>query len=104
MGRTGRSSTPTTGPASARSPTSVPAPHPVQDRATVAFATKERAETTITLYNTLGQRVRTVYRGTPTPGEAQTAQIETNGLSSGVYVLRLQVNGQMKTRRMTVVR
>jgi hypothetical protein len=49
---------------------SAPAPNPVRDRATVSFAVKDRAETRITLYSTLGQRVRTVYRGTPTAGEA----------------------------------
>ncbi len=81
-----------------------PAPNPVQDRATLSFAVKKQAETTITLYNTLGQQVRTLYRGTPPASEAQTARLETNGLSSGVYFLRLQANGKTQTQRVTVVR
>ena len=81
-----------------------PAPNPVQDRATLSFAVNERAETTITLYNTLGQRVRTVYRGTPPAGEAQTVRLSTTDLTSGVYFVRLQAGAQTETRRVTVVR
>lgn len=83
---------------------SAPAPNPVQHRASLSFAVREQAETTIRLYNTLGQQVRTVYRGTPTPGESQTARIETDGLASGVYFLRLQSGSQTETQRVTIVR
>jgi len=81
-----------------------PAPNPVQDRATVSFAVREEAEATISLYNTLGQAVRTVYRGTPGAGTGQTVEVSTTGLSSGVYFLRLRADGRSKTRRLTVVR
>jgi len=81
-----------------------PAPNPVQGQATLSFAVKDQAEATITLYNTLGQKVRTVYRGTPSAGEAQTARLSTDGLSSGVYFLRMRADGQSKTQRVTVVK
>lgn len=81
-----------------------PAPNPVRGPATVSFAVKEKSEARLTLYNTLGQRVRTVYRGTPVAGEAQTARFDASGLASGVYFLRLTAGGQTKTRRVTVVR
>jgi hypothetical protein len=83
---------------------SPPAPNPVQGRATLSFAVRERAETTITLYNVLGQQVRTVYRGTPPAGTARTARFSTSGLASGVYVLRLSAGGRAQTRRVSVVR
>jgi len=81
-----------------------PAPNPVRDKATVSFAVRDDAEATITLYNTLGQEVRTLYRGIPGAGEGQTVEVSTTGLSSGVYVLRLRADGRTETRRLTVVR
>lgn len=83
---------------------SAPAPNPVQNRATVSFAVRDQAEATITLYNTLGQVVRTLYRGTPGAGEGQTVDVSTTGLSSGVYFLRLRADGRTETQRLTVVR
>jgi hypothetical protein len=81
-----------------------PAPNPVQNRATVSFAVKEAQTTTLRLYNVLGQQVATLYRGTPTAGEAQTVDLFTQGLSSGVYFLRLRAGERTKTQRVTVVR
>lgn len=81
-----------------------PAPNPATGSAALSFAVKEQAETRITLYNVLGQRVRTLYRGTPTAGESQRIRLEATGLPSGVYLLRLRAGGQAKTRRLTVVR
>jgi hypothetical protein len=81
-----------------------PAPNPVSGRATVAFAVKEKQETTLRLYNTLGQQVQTVYRGVSPAGEQQTAQLNAGGLASGVYFLRLRADGRTATRRVTVVR
>ncbi|MFP4228933.1 MAG: T9SS type A sorting domain-containing protein, partial [Salinivenus sp.] len=79
-----------------------PAPNPVQAQATLSFAVKERAETRVTVYNTLGQKVATVYQGTPAPEETQTATLSATDLASGVYFLRLEADGHTETQRMTV--
>ncbi len=81
-----------------------PAPHPVQSQATLSFAVKEKQETTLRLYNTLGQRVATLYRGTPTAGETQTVQLSATDLTSGTYFVRLQTGERTRTQRVTVVR
>ena len=81
-----------------------PAPNPTRNTATFSFAVKEQTETTIRLYNMLGQRVATVYKGTPTAGEEQTTRVDVSSLSSGAYFLRLRANGNMETRRVAVVR
>jgi len=80
-----------------------PAPNPVRNQATVSFAVKERKEVTLTLYNLLGQKVRTLYRDVPAPGQAQRTPLDASTLSSGTYFLRLQADGKTKTRRVTVV-
>ena len=83
---------------------SAPAPNPVRTQATLSFAVKTEAETVVTLYNVLGQQVRTLYDGQPTAGEAQRLRLDATGLSSGVYIVRLKAQGQTRTRRVTVVR
>jgi hypothetical protein len=79
-------------------------PNPVRAQATVEFAIKESADVTLALYNTLGQKVRTVYRGTPPAEETKRVPVETQNLSSGVYFLRLEGEGVTGTQRMTVVK
>jgi hypothetical protein len=81
-----------------------PAPNPVSSTATLSFAVKEQTETTITLYNTLGQRVATLYEGTPQAGEQQRTQLDATGLSSGTYFLRLQAGAHTTSQQVTVVR
>jgi hypothetical protein len=81
-----------------------PAPNPASTSASLSFAVKEQAETTITLYNTLGQQVATVYAGTPQAGEEQRTSVDVSGLPSGTYFLRLQAGGTTATERVTVVR
>jgi surface protein len=81
-----------------------PAPHPVTDRATVSFAVKEVQNTTIRLYNMLGQEVSLLYRGTPAAQESKTIDLSASDLPSGVYFLRMQAGEHTRTQRMTVVR
>jgi hypothetical protein len=83
---------------------SAPAPHPISGSATLSFAVRDAAETTVSLYNVLGQKVRTLYTGTPTAGERQTVQLSTDGLASGTYLLRMQADGATTTQKVTVLR
>lgn len=79
-------------------------PNPARTEATVRYAVPERSEgeVTLRLYDVLGRQVRTV----PTDAKAgrHKHQLDTNALSSGVYFLRLQAGGTVKTQRLTVVR
>jgi len=81
-----------------------PSPNPVSKAATLSFAVKEQKETEITLYNILGQKMATVYQGTPQAEEEQTVQIDAANLSSGTYFLRLEVGNQIRNERLTVIR
>ena len=83
---------------------SAPAPNPASGAATLRFAVREEAKTRVVLYNPLGQRVRTLYNGTPTAGEARKVRLDATGLPSGVYFLRLRAGGTVQTQRLTVVR
>lgn len=81
-----------------------PAPNPAQSQATLSFAVKDRSEARLSLYNTLGQRVKTIHQGTAPAEETQTFTLSTEDLASGVYFLRLRADGKTETRRVTVTR
>jgi hypothetical protein len=83
---------------------SPPAPNPTSGPATVSFAVKEASDAEVVVYNVLGQKVETLYKGTPQAGQANTLTLETGDLPSGVYVMQLRANGQTQTQRLTVVR
>jgi len=80
------------------------APNPARSRATVRYAVPESAEggVTLRLYDIMGRQVRTVETSAEAGRHEQA--IDVGGLSSGVYVLRLQAGGTAKTRKLTVVR
>ena len=78
-----------------------PAPNPVRDHATLRFAVPERQRVTLRLYNTLGQRVRTLVDGRRSG--RHTLRLQTGTLASGVYFLRLRAGDTIRTRRLTIV-
>jgi hypothetical protein len=83
---------------------SAPAPNPASGQARVQFAVQESAETTIAVYNVLGQRVKTLYEGTPQAEQAETLALDASTLSSGTYFVRMQVEGKTVSQRLTVVK
>ena len=58
----------------------------------------------VALYNTLGQKVSTLYRGTPPAEQTMEATVRTETLPSGTYFVRMQAADQTRTQRLTVVR
>jgi hypothetical protein len=82
-------------------------PNPVANgqQPTVRFAVDESQPVTIELYNTLGQRVRTLYNDTPrVTGEFQDVNLDVNGLASGVYFIRMRGESFATTQKLVVVR
>ena len=83
---------------------SAPSPNPVSGQATLSFAVKDASEAEVVVYNVLGQKVRTLYQGTPQVGQSKTLTLQAGELPSGVYILQLRADGQTRTQRLTVVR
>jgi hypothetical protein len=82
-------------------------PNPVQggQQAKVRFAVDERQPVTIELYNTLGQRVQTLYNGAPrVVGEFQEVMVNASDLASGVYFVRMRGDSFATTQKLVVVR
>jgi hypothetical protein len=80
------------------------APNPVRGQATLQVGVQSTQPVTVELYNLLGQQVRTLHRGTLPGGRMQQIDIRTSGLSSGIYIVRMQGASFSKTQRLTVVR
>jgi sugar lactone lactonase YvrE len=81
-----------------------PSPNPIGDRGTLSFTSKAEENVEITLYNVIGQKVRTVYQNTSPPNESQTVRLDASDLSSGTYFLRIEAGNTMHARRAVVVR
>jgi len=83
---------------------SAPAPNPASGLATLEFGVKEATQVTVSVYNVLGQRVETLYQGTPQAEQLRDLTVDASSLSSGVYFVRMKADGQTTTQRLTVVR
>lgn len=81
---------------------SSPYPNPTRAQVRIPFATPERQEVSLKLYDTLGRVVQTLGQG-EVMGR-QVFQADLSGLSSGTYFLRLRAAGKTRTQRITVVR
>lgn len=79
------------------------APTPVHQRTTVTLRVQTRQEVTVSLYDALGRRVRTLHRGPLTPNAPHTFRLEANQLASGLYLLRVSGEQFQKTRRVPIV-
>ena len=78
-------------------------PNPARTRATMRFALPQRQRVTVRLFDTLGRQVVTIIQGRKDEGRHQR-QIDTSGLPSGVYFLRLKAGDAIQTQRLSIVR
>ena len=81
-----------------------PSPNPASEHASVTFAVGDDTEATLSLFNVIGQRIDTLYTGTPVPSQKRSLRIDGSRLASGTYFLRLTAGGRSVTRRLTIVR
>ena len=77
--------------------------NPIRSAATVRYAVETSGVATVALYDVVGRRVAVLADGPVGPQE-RTVRLDATGLASGVYVLRLQGEGVMVSRTVTVVR
>jgi len=75
------------------------APNPAAGTTTLAYALPTAATTTIAVQNLLGQTVRQLAPARQAAG-AQSQILSLQGLAPGVYLVRLQANGQAQTARL----
>ena len=71
-------------------------PNPLEGQATVEINSAKADQYQITLYNALGEQVRSIYNGSLEAG-TQQIQWSTDDLTKGIYVLRIENQGQVQT-------
>jgi hypothetical protein len=82
------------------------APRPNPTAGTAALTLSVRTEQTVraTLYNTLGQAVRTLTRTTVGPRAPLTLRVDGTALASGLYIVRVQGDTFTASRTLTIAR
>lgn len=78
-------------------------PNPARQQATLSYALTEATEVSLEVYDLLGRRVATLARGRKEAGR-HSKKLDVSDLSSGVYFGRLEVGGEIRTQKITVVR
>ena len=79
-------------------------PNPFNPSTTIRFAVAVEQPVTLTLNDSQGRTVRTLYTGTAAPNETHSVHINGEGLASGVYVVRLVGDGFTATERVTLAK
>ena len=67
-----------------------PFPNPTQQAATLRFVVQETQPVQLSLYDVTGRSIRILYDDTPEVDIVQEVFIQTGGMASGIYFLRLE--------------
>ena len=78
-------------------------PNPFNPATTIQFTLPEQQHTRLTVYNMLGQQIATLVDEVLQAGTHQT-QFNAQGLSSGVYLYRIEAGSFTSTMRMTLLK
>jgi hypothetical protein len=78
-------------------------PNPFRSTTRIRFVLPSESRVTLDVYSPLGRRIARLYAGT-LPGGEHTVAFKGDGVSAGLYVSVLCVDGTCVSRPMTVVR
>jgi hypothetical protein len=78
-------------------------PNPFNPTTNIRFGLPESADVTLEVYTVLGQRVMTLVNENRSAGW-HTVSFNGAGLSSGVYVYRIQAGGMVQTKKLILVK
>jgi hypothetical protein len=76
-------------------------PNPATDKVQVSIDISQVAALKIELVNMLGEVVATMYNGTAPAGQLK-AEAATEGLSNGVYFIRISANNSVQNHKITI--
>jgi len=79
-------------------------PNPFNPTTTIEFTVPKDGHATVTVYNSLGQQVATLFDGVAQAGYVQQAIFDGKGLSSGVYFSRLEFDGKTLMKKLMLVK
>lgn len=77
-------------------------PNPFNNSTVIHYSIEEEGNVDLSIYNLAGRKVQTLVNQFRTPGNYRT-DFNAAGLSSGVYLYRMKVNGRATTRKMILL-
>ena len=78
-------------------------PNPSNPTTTITYIIPNRSHVTLSVYNTLGQRVVELVNGEKAAG-AYDVTFDASGLVSGVYLYRMEAGSIVQTKKLVVVK
>tara|TARA_R100001039_G_scaffold38341_1_gene39482 strand:+ start:95 stop:1531 length:1437 start_codon:yes stop_codon:yes gene_type:complete len=78
-------------------------PNPFNPTTTIEFELDKSTFTKLTVFDVLGRKVRELVNETR-PAGINTIEFNATNLASGVYLYRLEANGVVQTRRLTLIK
>ncbi len=79
-------------------------PNPFNPTTVIEFSVAKPGRATLTLYNTLGESVTTLFDGNAVPGNLYRTTFDGTGIASGVYFYRLTAGESASVHRLLVIR
>ena len=83
-------------------------PNPFNPKTTIEFETAQSGRVKLTVYNVLGQQIKTLSDGQLNPGSYRVTWDGTNdngaAVSSGIYFLRMSADSFLQHRRMLLMK
>ena len=78
-------------------------PNPFNPTTLIPFSVAEASEVSIKVYDLLGRTVATLVDGTLSAG-VHEVQFEASQLPTGMYIVRMEAAGIVKTQRVTLMK
>jgi hypothetical protein len=78
-------------------------PNPFNPSTTLTYAVPEEAFVSLAVYNSLGQKVKDLYRGSRSKG-TYSARFDATGLASGIYFSRMEAGPFIATKKMILAK
>jgi hypothetical protein len=77
-------------------------PNPVRDNATIEYSLNNNTSVSIKLYNVNGQLVNAIFDGNGEAEQKYIVKINTDGMKSGVYFLKLTTDNNVVTKSVII--
>jgi len=79
-------------------------PNPFNPTTRLSFTLPQAAPVDLVVFDTAGRRVAVLLDNAPRPAGTQSVDWEARGLTSGVYLARLEAGGQQQVTKLTLLR
>jgi hypothetical protein len=79
-------------------------PNPFNPTTNITFSLAKSGQTTLKVYNILGNEVATLFNGNAEAGKLYNVKFDATKLSTGMYIYKLQNGNSVEVRKLTLVK